>query len=273
MLSGFPNGVTPKAQWEDGYAVDAEAGVLVVADGASDGVFTKKWVHILLTSYLASPLPLDDMLAVEPWIKELRKDWFKAINYPNLRYSLLQRVDTSCGAATMLAFRLDAPEPSPDESAEPGPISWTAWAVGDVCLFHVRDGSWIKAFPIEQSSDFNYIPRVYQSKALLPTPEAKVLHGDLLPGDVVLFATDAVAKWMLIAVEAAEYPNCEQLLDVDQEVWRREIEDARDRDEIVNDDCTLLILRLPPREPVHHDASAPSHAAEPRSENEPALEE
>ena len=63
----------------------------------------------------------------------------------------------------------------------PAPRAGTAWAVGDVCLFHVRGGRLIKTFPVERSSDFGYTPPLYQSKSLLPIPRALVLRGELHP--------------------------------------------------------------------------------------------
>ena len=53
----LPKGGNTEVQWEDGYAVNASEGVMVVADGAGDGVFTKTWVDLLLDSFLACPLP------------------------------------------------------------------------------------------------------------------------------------------------------------------------------------------------------------------------
>jgi hypothetical protein len=240
---------TPKrgnsdAQWEDGFAVDARAGLLAVADGAGDGVFTKTWVELLLASYLAQPLPLDELDFVEPWLEERRRAWLAAIRYPELRWSLQKRVDTSCGAATFLAFRLD-PDGFQHSGERPGTLSWTAWAVGDVCLFHVRDDRLITTFPLHRAGDFSYAPPLYQSKAWLSTPVAKVLRGDLRRGDLLLFATDALSKQMMSAIESGQTPRWKHLLDIDAAEWKQEIENLRDRGEIINDDCTLLVLQLP----------------------------
>jgi hypothetical protein len=253
-----------ESQWEDGFAVDVQSGVLAVADGASDGVFTKVWVELLLKSFIAAPLALDDMQVVEPWLFERRQKWFATIDYPNLRWSLRKRVDTSCAAATFLAFRLDEPEASP-KSKEPAaphkPSGWTAWAVGDVCLFHVRDNRLITTFPIERSSEFSYTPSVYQSKALLPTPKAQVLKGELRPGDLLLFATDALANQMMVTTESGDdAPDWDRLLAVDQDAWRQEIEFLRERGEMVNDDCTLLIVRQVPADSEVAVASEPGAA-------------
>src|SRR5262249_20965837 len=157
------------------------------------------------------PLPLDDLDAVEPWLKERRQAWFAAIKYPELRWSLQRRVDTSCGAATFLAFRLDPPEGG--ESADgPGPVAWTAWAMGDVCLFQTREARLIKTFPVTRPSEFGYTPPLYQSKPLLALTRAQTLRGETLAGDLLIFATDALAQWMMATTEADRPPDWRRYL-------------------------------------------------------------
>jgi hypothetical protein len=58
-----------------------------------------------------------------------------------------------------------------------------------------------------------------------------------------VLATDAVAQWLLRRVEEGPAPDWAGLLSVDQEAWRREVEAAREEQRIVNDDCTLLVVR------------------------------
>src|SRR5262249_27387020 len=142
-----------------------------------------------------------------------------------------------------------------------GPASWTAWAVGDVCLFHVRDGRLITTFPVTKSSDFGYTPPLYQSKALLPVPRAQVLRGELRSGDLLLFTTDALAQWMMMTTEPSQPPDWGRYLVVDRDEWRQEIENLRDRGAMINDDCTLLVLRPTIYDPgAHGDASRPAQA-------------
>ncbi len=51
----MPKRGNDEKEWEDGFAPDAAGGVLALADGASDGIFTKLWVELLLKSFLAQP--------------------------------------------------------------------------------------------------------------------------------------------------------------------------------------------------------------------------
>jgi hypothetical protein len=270
--------LTPKRgntedEWEDGFGFDPGTGVLALADGASDGVFTKLWVHRLVDSYVARPFPLDDLTLVEPWIREQQQVWYKAIDYPSLRWSLQKKVDMSCGAATFLAFLLDPPsmDRGHEQGSEPDAVGWMVWAVGDVCIFHVREGRLLTVFPIERSRDFGFSPVVYQSKPLRKTPVAAVRRGELLPRDLMVFATDALAQHLLASVEAGDMPEWEHFWDIEPVAWRQHIEELRDRSAIVNDDCTLLLLRLAGSTPKIAAAGV-EHTADmtPRQEPQPA---
>ena len=153
------------------------------------------------------------------------------------------KIDRSCGAATFVALVLDPiaePGGSPTDAT-----GWTAWAVGDACLFHVRGGELFGTFPITAASEFGTTPHLYQSKAMRPTPSAVVTRGELGPDDLIVFATDAVAQRLLTEVESGTPPDWSRFWDLDQDIWRHEIAALRDQNAIVNDDCTLLVIRLP----------------------------
>ena len=113
----MPKRGNDEREWEDGFAADAAGGILAVADGAGDGIFSKLWADLLLSSFVAQPVALDDPAAVEPWIQERRREWFEAIRYPEQRWSIQMKIDRSCGAATFFGFRLD---PAPADGGFPG---------------------------------------------------------------------------------------------------------------------------------------------------------
>ncbi len=242
MLWG-PKGGNDEKEWEDGYATNAGAGVVALADGAGDGIFSKLWADLLLESFVAQPIPLDDPAAVEPWILAQRRAWLEAIRYPEQRWSIQMKIDRSCGAATFVALVLDPASDTLEQAPEA--TGWTAWAVGDACLFHIRDGALIGSFPVATASDFGTTPYLYQSKPMRPTPLAVVQRGELGPDDLIVLATDAVAQRLLAEVESGTPPDWRRFWDLDQEVWRREIAELRAQNAIVNDDCTLLVIRLP----------------------------
>ena len=229
-----------EAQWEDGYAFDPPAGVIAVADGAGSGIFSKLWADLLLESYLARPVALDNPDAVGPWINERRNAWATRVDYPRQRWSVQLRLDQTCGAATFLGLAIGAGPEGPEDATP-----WEAGAVGDVCLFHVREGRLVDSFPIARAADFSATPSIFQSKAMRSMPSGVVRRGAILPGDLLVVATDALAQSLLTEIEAGVPPDWGRFWDIDQDLWRIEIEALRDRGAIVNDDCTLVLVRLP----------------------------
>ena len=67
--------------------------------------------------------------------------------------------------ATLLTLQMnigDAPPGDPEPLAQPGIPhvigDWRSAAIGDTCLFHIRDGCLQAAFPLDQSGSFNTSP-------------------------------------------------------------------------------------------------------------------
>lgn len=251
----MPKRGNAEKEWEDGFAFDAAAGVVAVADGAGDGIFSKLWAELLLNSYVACPVPLEDPDAVGAWIACCRREWVTRVDYPRQRWSVQLRLDQSCGAATFLGIQIDE---IPDAA---GDVPWSAGAVGDVCLFHVRNNHAIAWFPIASSADFGTTPTIFQSKPMRPMPVGVITRGKLRPGELLLVATDALAQRLLMDVEADTAPDWSRFWTIDQDAWRQEIESLRNCGAIVNDDCTLVVIRLTSTMPESFESQAPAETS------------
>jgi hypothetical protein len=86
---------------------------------------------------------------------------------------------------------------------------WRAAALGDTCLFHVRDEQLLRKFPIEESSVFGTNPPLAASRNLEESVLARhlmVTDGWCESGDQLYLATDALAAWFLRAVEVGGRP-------------------------------------------------------------------
>jgi hypothetical protein len=136
------------------------------------------------------------------------------------------------------------------ESADGGDVRWSALAVGDSCLFVVREGSLITSFPIQSSEDFDRSPFLISSvrtqdgalEAMLRCDE-----GPLRPGDDLYLLTDALACWFLasyeeggepwLTLQGAGGPSAQE----DFACW---VADERFQHRLRNDDVTVLRLRL-----------------------------
>lgn len=222
-----------ESDWEDAFAYDMKSGVATVCDGATQGIFTAKWAQILARSYTESPIDLDDEATVAGWLAERRSDWLSTIDRDNLHWAKFEKLRQYGASATLLALVVD-----------PGAESWRAWAVGDACLFHVRGDQVLSSFPMADSKEFGRTPPLLRTMpgAMIPRPVG--LKGDCLPGDLLLLATDALAQWFLLAIEEGMPPDWGSYESLGTDAWVREIGTLRAARRIVNDDCTLLVLRV-----------------------------
>src|SRR5260370_34595770 len=86
---------------------------------------------------------------------------------------------------------------------------WQAEAMGDSCLFQVRGQECRVCFPLQQSSELGNRPHLLGSRARGTTQlrsKRQNLQGDWQPGDVLYFATDALAHWFLTRLEQQGQP-------------------------------------------------------------------
>jgi hypothetical protein len=134
-----------------------------------------------------------------------------------------------------------------------GPDRWHALAVGDSCLFHVREGALVQAFPLARAADFGNTPWLVGSRA--PTGEAPAIgplhhEGEFGPGDRMWLMTDALAQWFLAETEVGRTPwealgalPAHPDPDAAFAAWVEELRAAR---RLRNDDVTLLsVVRGP----------------------------
>jgi hypothetical protein len=224
------------AAWPDvAEWADAASSVRVaIADGASESMLAGRWARLLArTACDHDPGALLDALcqAGRSWPAET------AAYLADRPLTWWQREKLSRGAqSTVLVVQVS------DEGA------WKAAAVGDSCLFHCRDDAVLETFPIARSADFGVRPALVGSRrvgACVPRWAA----GGFAAGDLLVLATDALAAWVLRAVEAGESPvgtlrGLTSGPDSDALASWAEAERGADPPALRNDDLTVVSLQL-----------------------------
>lgn len=165
---------------EDSAAENAVTGRFAVSDGASTAARSEVWSRLLADAYVSGDNPLaDDTLAA------LRRAWSERVHVPNLAWHAREKL-TRGSAATFLGLRVDAD-------------GYHMTAVGDSCLFHISGGDLVFAGPLTEWTQFSRFPELVHTTPDLPVPSEQVRSagGPLASGDVLLLATDAVAKYLL----------------------------------------------------------------------------
>jgi hypothetical protein len=234
-------------EWQDGacggVAADGRRARFVVLDGATTAYDPVRWVDQLVRSFAGNDGPRLEPGAMRAWFAEMQDRW--AADVRDFDSIIEQRKFTEVGSfATLLGFEiegLDGPEPC-----------WRAVALGDTVLFHVRAGRLIAVFPRLGPDDFGTLPDgVHTAPASLDRMTECLLTGGgmLQAGDFLVAATDAMAQWILRAIQRDQAKVWDTLTTLAHpDVFARLVQDQRREQDsakrMKNDDVTLMRLRL-----------------------------
>ena len=129
---------------------------------------------------------------------------------------------------------------------------WCALAVGDCCLFQIRDSALVAALPICNPAEFDNRPLLIGSRASanLPLVEqngVKTASGAWRLGDVFLLMSDAIAATFLRQYAVTRRSPLD-VLDFDWSAtgFRHWVQQQRAQRILRNDDVSLLRLNIPP---------------------------
>lgn len=231
-----------EAEYEDAYASAPERGRFAIADGASESWYADLWARLLVEEYVVNPVAGPDEW--DSWLPPLQKQWLaEIINRPIPWYGQDKIQDGAF--ATFLGVDLGI-------TGGECQGRWRAVAVGDSCVFVIRDERLNSAFPINQAEDFNNRPWLLGSRRpasdILDRQKERRIEGDWRRGDRIWLMTDALAQWFLREVETGRRPweAVGMLLDDapakhDFASW---VENLRDTENLRNDDVTLVAVSL-----------------------------
>jgi hypothetical protein len=238
-------GSNAPAECEDAFTIDVTRGRAAVSDGAGSGIFSRLWASLLTRTLWEDELVAEDPVQLARWLEDCRARWLAEINFPTLRPPQQHRVRTMGAGATLLSLRVDsAPAEAPADH-----FAWSAWAVGDSCLFLVRGNRLWATFPLLDSSDFNLTPPLLRTLGRASAVTPLSARGIGQSGDLFLLATDATAQFFL---RRCEEGRCEWdgVWEWDQAAWLAKVVQWRESGDMVDDDCTLVALR-----PIRADAA------------------
>lgn len=188
---------------------------LALADGASSDAFAELWAQTLCEEFVSSGT-LDRERAALIWHETVRQHplpWF-------------------------LADKLRQPTHASFLGAEWDQMQLQIQAVGDTCVFVVRDDMLVFAFPFDSAEHFSTLPTLVPTRGTLP----EVRHTSFLlqPSDLVLFATDALAAWFLR--EQDRQPWRALLALQNESDFARWVQSLRSASRMALDDTTAILI-------------------------------
>ncbi|MBW3537066.1 MAG: protein phosphatase 2C domain-containing protein [Actinobacteria bacterium] len=243
-----PRAGSSVAQYEDAFyprsdgARHARRLRFAVADGASESMLSGLWADLLVRTWCKARrrrLPQILELAKGAWEVELAA-YLEERDRNERPIQWFEEPGLEKGAfATLLGVAF-----ATDHDHTGG--QWEATAVGDSCLFQVRDGELLSAFPIKSSSEFDSTPKLVPSRTCHTDKvlaAADVERGEWHSGDTFFLATDAVAASFLAAYESGSAP-WEALAAVGPEAFPAFVASLRNDRSLRNDDVTVMRIEV-----------------------------
>jgi len=220
-----------------------------IADGATEGYLSKLWASILVRTYvksqfLNSPISLEEYidLSINIWNKRL-KQYLKRRENNNKPIYWFEEIALQKGAfSTILGLTLHDEEDIKSKY-------WVSIAIGDSCLFQIRDDKLINCFPIDKSHLLNNRPTLLASNMLYNNKIVDYLHfqrSEYQNGDHFYLMTDALSQWFLQEYETDSLPwNVLNDFSVDnKKLFKKWIHKLRTEKAIRNDDVSMIHFHL-----------------------------
>jgi hypothetical protein len=209
---------------------------IAIADGATESSFAKEWAQIIVKSFKKKSFEKEHL---NKTISQLCKIWQKKINSRPLEWYALEKVEKGAFTAFLgLSINLTN-------------LSWSAIAVGDCCIFIIRENELIVSFPINSSEEFGSNPYLISSNLNKNKDLDNYflsIAGDLKFGDTIILSTDAFSAWFLKQYEDEKRPWNTIKAFVEKKKYNKGFEKwinyLRREKLIKNDDITVLIVQL-----------------------------
>lgn len=234
-----PKAGTDLEKCQDAWACNDVYSVVAIADGASDAFEAQSWARALVDAFVRSP-PSPEIDAMLLWLEEPIQTWQAHIQWDRLTWYAEEKARRGA-YATLLGVNIAISAEA--GACEGSDCTYSALAVGDTCLFHVRDDALFEHFPIVYAVDFNTTPPLLSTRQEYNQRTLELLQvfsGTVQPGDLLILATDALAAWMLQQYETGTQPWAE-LAALNAETFVDFVETLRQQHTMRNDDTTLVI--------------------------------
>jgi len=239
----YPFGIIPRNPKYDRYAI---------ADGASTAYLSGLWARILVEDFGSYDDEItktnffdlvQTLILNKKWNSIVLPDYIKKREDEGKPLSWYDEMALQNGAAsTFLEISFSLEENKLRDT-------FSSLAIGDSCLFQVRNNELVIKFPLISSADFDNSPLLISSdpKRNLNLEEniPYLENQSIITGDQFFLMTDALASWFFQEHEHGGKPwEIIRARVVDQSSFSDWIEQLRENKLMRNDDVTLMILKI-----------------------------
>jgi len=238
----FPFDIIPHNRKYQRYAI---------ADGASTAYLSGLWATILVDGFGSYEDEITNtnffdliqtLIIGEYWNSRLA-DYIKKREDEGKPLSWYDEMALQNGAASTL---LEISFPLEENKLKD---NFSALAIGDSCLFLVRNDELVTTFPLNSSADFDNSPLLISSdpnrNVNLQEKIAYIENQSINTGDQFFLMTDALASWFFQEHEKGEKPwTIIQEKVMDKSSFTNWIDQLRENKLMRNDDVTLMFLKI-----------------------------
>jgi serine/threonine protein phosphatase PrpC len=225
-----PKSGNTASEYEDAYAVKPEALRFAVADGASETSFARQWAELLVEGFVQVAPSAAELHA---FVAPLQATWAEGQQGKATSW-YAERKAKEGAFSSLLGLTIEGER-------------WRALAIGDSCLFVVRSGKMLRAFPLDKAEQFSNRPSLLSSVARSNAgvfEQIAVVDGDLAANDRLLLMTDALAQWFLVEAEMGRRPWAALAKITTPEQFTAFIDCLRAGGALRNDDVTLVNVEV-----------------------------
>ena len=227
----------PQYRCEDAVAADRDGLRFAIADGATEGLDSKRWARYLTKAWVSPSTAKLDMSVLPEYVSLLGERQGQRWVSRELPWYLEEKSRDGAFAA-FLGLDLHR---SP---------TWEAIAIGDCCLFVERAGSLIESFPLSSPEQFGSRPILLPSMvSRFPNYRhaLRMKSGGLQAGDRLLLMSDAIACWYLRCWLEGLYVRDDfnyALTKQNKGVLKRIIASERENKQLRNDDVAIVCIDI-----------------------------
>ncbi len=230
--------------YEDAAAADPVRGRFAIADGAAGSSYSALWAQFLVEGFVTSPLAQPSPWA--EWLPGVQARWNTAVSIRPVAAKSSWFVEDRLQQGAFAAFLgLTLEENATWRGAKQR--RWRVLAIGDSCLFQIRQSQLHKALPLTRAREFGNTPWLVGSRTVPDrkfNKQAVQTKGDWAYDDRLWLMTDALSLWFLQQWETGRKPwkELDALLNAPEpeKAFAGWVDTLRRRQEIRNDDVTLL---------------------------------
>ena len=221
---------------QDAFAISSDERIFAIADGVSTAPFSQTWSNNVVKKFIEKPFASDlNEQKLKDWLEDIRKEWSSEIDQRKSPKMILERAKEVGGSTTFLGMIIQEMKKKYQKLQ--------LFGIGDTNMFLIRNKRIKYSFPVTSVESFTdqTIGLCSIDNASQKIPELKEFNAKR--GDIVILATDALAKWIFKYYKKGGEYSWKRILKNKNDI-QNFIDKLRDAKKIDDDDTTCIIIKI-----------------------------